>query len=226
LIPLINTHTHRRPEAGEWCIRNAWLPTGLHFPETHGYWFSAGVHPWRAHRYPESQIKKRLPEILALPNCMAAGEMGLDRANGPDFGLQTRIWELQLNLVSDFKKPIIVHCVRAYSDFLPYAQKFKTQIFILHDYSGNPTQTDSLLKCANVFFSFGKSLLRNPEIGKRQLIQIPEDRILLETDTMNISLEAVYDIAAGFKGVNRPDFSQTLFANACRLFSFAQSSAE
>jgi TatD DNase family protein len=51
------------------------------------------------------------------------------------------------------------------------------------------------------YLSFGKYLLRNPEL-KEVFLSVPNDRFFLETDTIEETLEEVYTLAAQYKGIS------------------------
>lgn len=198
MIPLVNIHTHRRPlSAREWLVRYAWLPERVNFPERPGYFASVGVHPWRAHLYTDAQIDERLMRHLVLDPVKAVGEIGLDRVNGPDFSVQKKVFERQWQLAERYRKPVIIHCVRAYADLLAYAKDF-TVPFILHDYSGNAQTTEQLLRFPDIRFSFGRLLHRDPEKAAERLRQIPTDRIFFETDTIPLPIASTYMMAAQY----------------------------
>ena len=71
---------------------------------------------------------------------------------------------------------------------------------------------------ANGFYlSFGKYLLRNPEL-KEAFLSIPNDKFFLETDTMEETLEEVYDLAAQYKGVTLNEMQSLVIANWEKVF--------
>src|SRR5690606_29533338 len=95
---------------------------------------------------------------LSLPNVIALGEIGLDRRNGADFSLQKKFLTQQLAIIKDLNIPVIIHCVKAYSDLIPFIKKNKNP-FVLHQFNGNKTQLSDFMKFDNVWFSFGKDLI-------------------------------------------------------------------
>lgn len=217
MIPFVNIHTHRKPlSAREWQIRNAWLPERVNFPERPGYFASVGVHPWRAHLYTDAQIDERLTRHLTVEAVKAVGEIGLDRVNGPDFSLQKKVFERQWQIAEQYRKPLIIHCVKAYSDLLAYAKDF-TVPFILHDYSGNAQTTEQLLRFTHIHFSFGRLLYRDLEKATDRLRQIPADRIFFETDTMPLPIESPYTMASRYLQTEPETWIRQVWENFVRI---------
>lgn len=213
MIPYINIHTHRKPAGpDEWVIRNAWLNPQNFTPQEPGYGLSVGIHPWHVHKYEPKEALTRLEKALENPKVWALGEIGLDRRKGPDLLLQKTWFEKQLELAEKHRRPVIIHCVRAYSD-LPYFMKKFSVPLILHGYGGNPQQTSAFLKFPHVFFSFGpKSLADKPESARR-IADIPMDRIFPETDTASVSIREVYERYSRITGIPEQQIKTALWNN-------------
>ena len=67
------------------------------------------------------------------------------------------------------------------------------------------------------YLSFGKYLLRNPEL-KTVFQSVPNDRFFLETDTIEETLEEVYSIASEYKGMTIEALQQQIAANYEKVF--------
>jgi TatD DNase family protein len=65
--------------------------------------------------------------------------------------------------------------------------------------------------------SFGKYLLRNPEL-KEVFQSIPNNKFFLETDTMEETLEEVYDLAALYKGFTLAEMQALVTRNWEKVF--------
>ncbi|MBA4135506.1 MAG: hydrolase TatD, partial [Flavobacterium sp.] len=70
---------------------------------------------------------------------------------------------------------------------------------ILHGFSKNEPTAKQMID-NGFYLSFGKYLLRNPEL-KQVFLSVPNDRFFLETDTIEETLEGVYTLAAHYKGL-------------------------
>jgi TatD DNase family protein len=87
---------------------------------------------------------------------------------------------------------------------------------ILHGFSKNE-QTAQQLIANGCYLSFGKYLLRNPEL-KSVFLSVPNDRFFLETDTIEETLEEVYALAASYKGITVPELQAITTANRRAVF--------
>jgi TatD DNase family protein len=68
------------------------------------------------------------------------------------------------------------------------------------------------------YLSFGKYLLRNPEMEKVFKFA-SENQILLETDTIEESIYEVYEKAAAVKGISLAEMKAIVFDNFSRIFN-------
>jgi TatD DNase family protein len=67
------------------------------------------------------------------------------------------------------------------------------------------------------YLSFGKYLLRNPELGE-VFKNIPDDRFFLETDTVEENLTDVYLRAAQSKSYTQEQIEQIVAENFQKVF--------
>ncbi len=67
------------------------------------------------------------------------------------------------------------------------------------------------------YLSFGKYLLRNPEL-KAVFQSIPDDRFFLETDTIEETLKEVYTVAANYKGMTMAQLQAQVAENWKNVF--------
>ena len=88
---------------------------------------------------------------------------------------------------------------------------------IIHGFSKNEQVAKSLLN-NGFYLSFGKYLLRNPDLEK-VFTFAPENQILLETDTIEESIYQVYEKAASIKGISVEEMKTIVFTNFSRIFS-------
>jgi TatD DNase family protein len=87
---------------------------------------------------------------------------------------------------------------------------------IIHGFSKNKETVEQLI--TNGFYiSFGKYLLRNPEL---ELVfkSIPKERLFLETDTIEEGIVAVYELAAKYKNIELEEMKAIVNANFDDVF--------
>ncbi|MCO4294589.1 TatD family hydrolase [Solitalea sp. MAHUQ-68] len=211
----INIHTHFKPKSGEWVLRNAFHCLSPESIQTMNYAVSVGVHPWHVEKVNWDAFYFRLNESLKLPNVLAVGEIGLDRAIQTPIEIQQKYFESQLVFANRFNKPVIIHAVRTYTEFVPYLKESSVP-FIFHHFAGNEQELLQLMK-HNTYFSFGKLLFtatKMIDIFKN----IPINRLFLETDTAPISIQQVYEKAAELKNMKVIDLKENVFHNFAAVF--------
>jgi TatD DNase family protein len=145
------------------------------------------------------------------------GECGLDKRIDIPLELQIAIFKKQLEIVKQTNKPIILHCVAAFDEVIAIKNEMKIENpMIIHGFSKNEQLAQSLLN-NGFYLSFGKYLLRNPDLEK-VVNFAPENQILLETDTIEETIYEVYEKAASVKGISVLEMKTMVFANFSRIF--------
>ena len=211
----INLHTHRKPQlVDELVVRNAFL---LPFEKLTQlpYSLSCGVHPWLISNNHFEQLNHLELLIHRAPNVIAVGECGLDRLKGPSIEIQLEVFRIQIQLANQYKKPLILHLVKTYSDFLAISSKIKVP-FIIHGYKGNNHEANQLIaKKANL--SFGPRLLTDLQL-QETFKNVPLEMLYLETDTKPISIKTVYQKAAEIKNLSVDALRESISNNFARDF--------
>lgn len=179
--------------------------------------YSIGIHPWYIDENRLDEDLKIMEEKLQTENCLAIGECGLDKRIGVPFDLQISVFEKQLELAAKFKKPVVIHCVAAFQELMAIKKKMKISVpMIIHGFSKN-NQLASQLTAAGFYLSFGKYLLKNPDL-KSVFQNVPNDRFFLETDTIEESIKQVYDLACEYKGLNLKELEGIISSNYKSVF--------
>ena len=207
-----NAHTHR-------LNYNAIINSEIEsFSSDEQYFYSVGLHPWFINSENFEEQLAKIRNLLFLKNVVAIGECGVDRAIDLDINLQKRIFEWHLKQAEAINKPVIVHCVRAYSDVIEILVRVNFNgVIIFHDYRGNEIQTSKLNEF-NSYYSFGKSLLNPTEKLKSSFKQISENRLLLETDDSDISIEKIYISAAKIGNIPVEKLEMNVLSNIKRIY--------
>ena len=180
--------------------------------------YSIGIHPWYVDENRLETDLETIKQKLQLDKCLALGECGLDKRIEIPLELQISVFKQQLELVKETQKPIVLHCVAAYDEVIAIKKEMKMENpMIIHGFSKNEKVAQSLLK-NGFYLSFGKYLLRNPDLEK-VFTFAPENQILLETDTIEESIYQVYEKAAAIKGISVEEMKAIVFTNFSRIFS-------
>ena len=176
-------------------------------------WFSFGVHPWNSHIY---QRSINFLEHLNLPNCLAIGEIGLDKLKGPDFNTQTLVFEKQIELSESLELPVIIHCVKAWNEMKILKRKLKPlQPWIFHGFS-KVSILDEVLS-EGFYVSFGEAILKN-----KKLLDVasktPNEKVFLETDDSEVPIEMIYHEFAKAKQITLQELKKIQFNNFTKVF--------
>jgi TatD DNase family protein len=211
----INLHTHRfsnDSEVIEVVNQYPWEFDAL-IPN-----YSIGIHPWYIDEKRLESDLACITEKLQLAPCLALGECGLDKRIDIPMALQISVFKKQLEIVKQTKKPIVLHCVAAFDEMIAIKKEMKLENpMIIHGFSKNE-QVAQLLLNNGFYLSFGKYLLRNPEMEKVFKFA-SENQILLETDTIEESIYEVYEKAASVKGISLAKMKAIVFDNFSRIFN-------
>jgi TatD DNase family protein len=210
----INIHSHHKPKLDhEFVIRNAYMRLTAEQIEALNYPVSAGLHPWHLNRMKVNECMDQLIELATLPNVLAIGEIGIDKAIDTPLLKQIEYFDAQFTVAKAVQKPLIIHAVRSYTDFVPFLKKTKLP-FIFHQFQGNEQQAKELLKY-DVKLSFGKNLFE-PK-SSEVFAKLPNDAFLLETDTAHaIHIGDIYTKAAELKGLEVDELKSIVFTNSSR----------
>ena len=180
--------------------------------------YSIGIHPWYIDENRLESDLETIKQKLQLNECLSLGECGLDKRIEIPLDLQISVFKQQLEIVRLTNKPIVLHCVAAYDEVIAIKKEMKIENpMIIHGFSKNEQVAKSLLN-NGFYLSFGKYLLRNPDLEK-VFTFAPENQILLETDTIEESIYEVYEKAASIKGISVEEMKAIVFTNFSRIFS-------
>jgi TatD DNase family protein len=211
----INLHTHQFSKDSEvievvnqypWAF-DATIPS-----------YSIGIHPWFIDENRLVADLDCITEKLQLAPCLAIGECGLDKRIDIPMALQISVFRKQLEIAKQTHKPIILHCVAAFDEVIAIKNEMKiANPMIVHGFSKNTQVAQSLLN-NGFYLSFGKYLVHKLEMEKVFKF-VPENQILLETDTIGESIYQVYEKAAAVKGISVAEMKAIVFDNFSRIFS-------
>ena len=215
----INFHTHYPPAdtEPEIAIVSCVAPEPLQQCPT-GIWLSYGIHPWYIHNTDAKDLIEKVKDTAQNNRVIAIGEAGLDKLKGPTLELQKQIFCQQIDISENFKKPLIIHSVKANNEVLSLRKKRKPQQpWIIHGFNGNPIEMEQLIK-EGFYLSFGPRILYPDSKAAESLREIPIDRLFLETDHTNKSISAIYIRAAEIRGTSVNRLEHAIKNNFKHLF--------
>lgn len=213
----IDIHTHQVKSEVSIRITNIFAQD-LPFLNDKSY-YSAGIHPWHIGLVNPEECLESIELATSQENMLAIGECGLDRLTLTDFAMQEFYFKKQTEIAQKHSKPLIIHCVRAFSELMRIKKETKSDIpWIIHGFQGNQQTALQLIK-HNFHFSVGKKLLSDQRT-KDILKLLPADRLFLETDDSNASISGIYSLAAQILNMSHENLIATIHENFKHLFGF------
>ena len=171
---------------------------------------TVGVHPWDVGDF-------SIPLRSSRNDVFAIGEVGLDKVHKETFDKQIEVFEEMIKLSESLRKPVIVHCVKAYSEIIEMRKKTKaTMPWVIHGFNSSVETMRQLLKY-NIYISLGEILYRNENQAVKILKDIPVERLFLETDVSGRDIKDVYAKAASLMGCDIDLLCTKIFENYGRL---------
>ena len=171
--------------------------------------FSVGIHPKDIDENWEENFEK-IKEISLLPNCVAIGECGLDGLISVNENLQKEVFEKHILWANQIKKPVIIHCVKRFSEIIPF-QKIAEIPLVIHGFNKKKTIADEMLR-HGFYLSFGKSVLHSLSL-QSILKEFPLEKMFLETDDANFNIEELYQKTAEIKGISIENLHNKILKN-------------
>ena len=179
--------------------------------------YSIGIHPWYIDENRLESDLKSIDEKLQLKECLALGECGLDKRIEVPMQLQIEVFEKQIALAEKHQKPLVLHLVAAFQELIEIKNRLQISVpIIIHGFSKNEQVANELIK-NGFYLSFGKYLLRNPDL-ESVFKSIPNDKFFLETDTIEERLEDVYQLAAKYKNIDVNQLTELITNNYNTVF--------
>lgn len=210
----LNLHTHH-PTGDPQVLEIESVYFGQDISGATGY-RSVGLHPWHLNGVDLAAAQQWLNEQASRPESLAIGEAGLDKATDTPWAVQVDAFGRCLFVAADSRKPIIVHCVRAFGEIVQILGKsgsaHRPPGIVFHGYDKHP-QTAGMLLRAGCCLSFGTALFRAEGYAAEVLGQVPSDRFFLETDVQKVDIRAVYARAAEIRGTTVPVIKTLVWKN-------------
>lgn len=176
--------------------------------------FSAGIHPWDAERLlPHSA---ELLSVLEELDCIAIGEVGLDKACDTPFDTQKKIFEAQVKVAERRNLPLIIHCVKAQVEVVEILRQYTIKSVIFHGFIGTPQQLQELIS-KGYYISFGFNALKSPKTIKA-IESCPIEKMFLESDVATENIANIYDSIAAIKSLKKEELTGQITNNYKQLF--------
>lgn len=184
----IDIHTHKRPSgetASSSCLA---CYNEMMGKEQEGFaeCCSAGVHPWYIYDGGHEQLRLLRERAGAGERVRLIGEAGLDKMSEVPFDIQEKVFEEQIICSEELRKPLVVHCVKAWQELIAMHRRFRpSESWLVHGFRGKGDLARQLLR-EGLYLSFGEHF--QPEAVKAAW----KDRLLLETDESSLDIADIY----------------------------------
>lgn len=202
-------------------------------------YFTAGVHPHYAGN--EVWDMKKFSELLKDDKCVAVGEIGLD------YFYENSAKDVQKSVFEDFCKlgkktgfPLVVHCRDKEDCFEAYEEVYNilknigigNGKFVVHCYTGSLFWLKKFLALGAYIGITGIVTFPKAENVRNIVCHIPDDRLLLETDSPYLApkphrgklnfpkyLKLVAEEVARIRGVPLEKLAEITTANALKFYN-------
>ncbi len=195
---------------------------------------TAGIHPSDA-TTSGPEVRAEIERLCAKPECVGVGETGLDYFRGSetrDAQLDNFRWHLDLACRLD--KPIVIHCRDAHEDTAALVSECSGLRGVMHCYTMGPQELEPYL-AAGLHISFsGVVTYPKNEANREAARRVPEERLLVETDSPFLSPQGlrgqrnepanvarILECVADARGLATAELAARTTANATALFGLS-----
>jgi len=160
----IDIHTHGAESvAGIFSIETLSAHEGRLPEDLPGMLFTYGIHPWHLDEKNHNQQLTNVIRIAANPLVVAIGEAGFDKIKGPSADLQKKTFEEQVYIAEEHKKPVVIHCVKAWDELIKVYKTLKPKMpWLVHGFRGKKDLAIQLIS-KGIYLSFWFDFITRPE---------------------------------------------------------------
>jgi TatD DNase family protein len=152
---------------------------------------TAGIHPHEAQLADQAALEK-LDNLLATPEVLAVGEIGLDYYyDHSPREQQKQAFAAQMEIAAEQRRPIIIHCrpsdgsTNAWDDTLAMVETSWAQSGlggVLHCFTGEWEHARRAMDCGFLISFAGNVTFPRAQNIREVAARVPLDRMLIETD--------------------------------------------
>jgi TatD DNase family protein len=215
----IDIHVHRgHPIEGVYILESLMAHEGLLPGDVPGKGYTFGIHPWFLNEENYTQHLELTRQIANDPFVIAIGEAGFDKLKGPSLELQRKVFMRQVELSESLRKPLIIHCVRAWEELLSVHKEMRPQMpWMIHGFRGKIKLAEQLLS-KGFFLSLWFEFVLKPESS--DLIRaLPQKKIFLETDGADVDIRNIYLKVSDDLDLTVIDLKKAIFSNFIDFFN-------
>ncbi len=223
---------------GRFAVLGSDLPTSRHAVEyalSHeGAVAAIGFHPEYADRCDKASLAA-LREMAKAPCVKAIGEIGLDYhwPDNPSRETQAAACEAQIALACELSLPVAYHVRDAHMDMIDLLKRNKPRLTggIMHCFSGSWEIAREYLRLGYYISFAGPVTFKKAPKLQEAAVNVPLDRLLIETDSPYMAPEPVRgrrnepanvryvcEKIAALRGMDAEELARVTTENACRAY--------
>ena len=214
----IDLHTHgARPIQGVFQVETIMAHEERIPEKTKDLAFTYGIHPWYLDESNHNRLLASVIKIAEDPLVIAVGEAGFDKIKGPSMDLQRKTFEEQVIIAEELKKPVVIHCVRAWDELLRAHKRLHPKLpWLVHGFRGNKDLAMQLIS-KGMYISFWFEFILKQESS--ELVKtLPKEKIFIETDGAEIDVKDIYNKVSGDLGLGLNGLKKLILDNFKRFF--------
>ncbi|MDD3907043.1 MAG: TatD family hydrolase [Bacteroidales bacterium] len=173
---------------------------------------SLGIHPWDTSLWCVDDIPA-LSSFFSDHRVLLIGEIGLDKTSSVPFDLQKIVFEIQVKMAEQIRKPVLLHVVRTMSEIFEIKKAHQgVPAWIIHGFRGKRQATGQYIT-KGFYLSFGTMF------KEEGLLACPIDRMFFETDENTEDIKLVYERAAKVLGCSILELESQVEKNFNSVFN-------
>lgn len=209
-IPYINLHSHFPSENRAISIFNAGIDSEAF--QKHEF-LSIGIHPWYIRQLNIESALDFIKQNAGSQKVIFIGECGLDKLTDVSMDEQEQVFIEQIRIAEKVKKPILIHCVKAFEELIRIKKEQKVSVpMIVHGYN-NKQETAQQLINHGFYLSFGKALLQDESNAQKVIFKTDYKNFFLETDDANTSIKTIFEKASQLKKISIGKMMEQMMQN-------------
>jgi TatD DNase family protein len=217
ITDFIDIHSHHpKSEKGVFRILNVFTSDFPGIPTDRQ--ISIGLHPWHLTKESIGELPGILKQAASAENVLAFGEAGLDIVIKTPIEHQLIVFRTQIELSIEFKKPLVIHCVKAFPELLNLKKEYRNSTpWIIHGFNASQAIAEECIKIG-IFISLSQRLFRNPEKAQKVVKAVPLSMVFAETDDDSMPIQEVYKSISNLYDLSELELKNIIFKNFSGVF--------
>lgn len=173
---------------------------------------SVGIHPWYLTDDDAENQLELLRKAIENKHVVAIGECGLDKLKGPSMELQKVVFKEEMAMAEEDGLPLVIHCVKASNELIQLKRQTRPEHpWIIHGFRGKEALVKEYIQ-HGFYLSFGACY------QEEALRSVPVERLFIETDESELSIEDIYFRVAQSRGMDLKELTESIKKNVERVF--------